>query len=93
MSNATTAKHLAEFYRSAGAVHVNRHNGIVVCGMRLSPFYFQGMQLSTSVDGLRMVTDLMSDRLQNVEFDVVAAPSISGIPYAAYWLINSRSAW
>jgi orotate phosphoribosyltransferase len=64
-------------------IHINRQNGFVVRGMRVSPVYIDGMSIATSVDGLRMVSDLMFQKLSSETFDVVAAPSISGIPYAS----------
>jgi orotate phosphoribosyltransferase len=74
---------LADFYKSRGVIHINRQNGFVVRGMRVSPVYIDGMSIATSVDGLRMVSDLMFQKLSSETFDVVAAPSISGIPYAS----------
>jgi orotate phosphoribosyltransferase len=74
---------LADFYKSRGVIHINRQNGFIVRGMRVSPVYIDGMSVATSVDGLRMVSDLMFQKLSSETFDVVAAPSISGIPYAS----------
>ena len=74
---------LADFYKSRGVIYINRQNGFVVRGMRVSPVYIDGMSIATSVDGLRMVSDLMFQKLSSETFDVVAAPSISGIPYAS----------
>ncbi len=81
--SAESKEALLSLYSRLGVVHVNRDRGIVVRGARLSPFYVDGMRISTSVEGLRLVTQTMLGRLDGIEFDVVAAPSISGIPYAS----------
>lgn len=83
MPNKYSASDVADLYKTMGVVHINRQNGFVVRGMRLSPFYVDGMRISTSVDGMRMVTEMMAEKLEPETFDVVSAPSISGIPYAS----------
>ena len=74
---------LLSLYSRLGVVHVNREVGFVRRGPTLSPFYVDGMRISTSVEGLRLITQAMLQRLDGIEFDVVASPSISGIPYAS----------
>jgi orotate phosphoribosyltransferase len=74
---------LLQLYHRLGAVHVEPTRGFVVRGHRLSPFYVDSMRVGTSAEGLQLVTDLMLERLEPAEFHVVAAPSISGIPYAS----------
>jgi orotate phosphoribosyltransferase len=66
-----------------GVVHVNPDRGFIVRGLRLSAFYIDGMRISTSPDGLRLVTEGMLGRLTGINFDVVAAPSVSGVPYGS----------
>jgi orotate phosphoribosyltransferase len=83
MTNAFSPTDLADLYKSMGVIHLNRQNGFTVRGMRISPFYIDGMRVSTSVNGLSMVTEMMFRRLESETFDVVGAPSISGIPYAS----------
>jgi orotate phosphoribosyltransferase len=83
MANSYSIDDLINVYTRMGVVHVNRQTGFVVRGMRISPFYVDGMRIATSVDGLRIVTELMSQRLEAATFDAIGAPSISGIPYAS----------
>jgi orotate phosphoribosyltransferase len=74
---------LIKLFQDCGAIHINRKHGIIVRGFALKPYYVEGMRISTSPEGLILVTKLMSDILRGIRFDVIAAPSISGIPYAS----------
>jgi len=74
---------LISLYHQLRAVHINPEQPFMVRGFNLRPFYVDGMCISTSVEGLELVTELMLGHLDGVDFDVVAAPSISGIPYAS----------
>jgi orotate phosphoribosyltransferase len=74
---------IASLYQRLGVIHINRQAGFVVRGMKLSPFYVDGMRISTTPEGLRLVIDQFSERLEKLNFDVIAAPSLSGVPYAS----------
>jgi hypothetical protein len=78
MPNKYSASDVADLYKTMGVVHINRQNGFVVRGMRLSPFYVDGMRISTSVHGMRMVTEMMAAKLEPETFDVVSAPVLAG---------------
>lgn len=78
-----TKQELIDLYKSSGAVNVNRSSGYVVRGMRISPFYIDGMRISTSSNGLKLACSLFLEQAHGLSIDAVAAPSISGVPYAS----------
>ena len=74
---------LISLYQRFGVVYVDRVSGFPVRGLKLNPFYVDGMRISTSLEGLKLVTEMMARKIRRIKFDVIAAHSISGIPYAS----------
>ncbi len=83
---------LISLYQRFGVVYVDRVSGFPVRGMKLNPFYVDGMRISTSPEGLKLITEMMPEKSAILNSTSSQRTASAEFPMPASWPRGSKSA-